>query len=101
MLKFDNVLCLCKGEIVYFGPPHMIRDHFTQLGFAPPDNTNPADHLMAILNDDDIKIKAFLRGEDLTKQQVNDLFDERLDKFSSSYSVKEYTKKPASPEDMK
>lgn len=100
MLKFDNVLCLCKGEIVYFGPPHLIRDHFSKIGFAPPNNTNPADHLMTILNEDDIKIKAFLKGEDLSKQQVNKLFDERLDQFSSSYAVTEYTKAPASKEDM-
>lgn len=100
MLKFDNVLCMCKGEIVYFGPPNEIRSHFTNLGFAPPSNTNPADHLMGILNEDDIRIKAFLKGQEISDEQVIEQFDKRLDLFSTAYTGEQKKSEPCSKEDF-
>ena len=71
LMKFDKVICMCRGEIVYYGSPENINVHFSQLGFEAPRNTNPAEHLMTILNEDDIKIKAFNEGKLLSNSEVN------------------------------
>lgn len=70
MSRFDKIICLCEGKIVYHGPPNEIPEYFASIGFPAPPLTNPADHLMSILNDDDIKIQAFERGENITKEEV-------------------------------
>ena len=74
MMKFDHVLCICKGEIVYYGPPKHIPDHFSSIGYAPPMLTNPADHLMTILNDDDIRIRALKENRQISNKEVQEEF---------------------------
>ena len=63
--------------------------HFANLGYAPPHNTNPADHLMTILNDDDIRVQAFLEGKSISSKEVKEKFNQRLDIFVSAYLLKE------------
>ena len=89
LMKFDKILCICKGEIVYHGPPEHIPMHFANLGYPPSENTNPGDHLMTILNDDDIRIKAFVAGKSITNQEVKEKFGKRLDVFVSAYRTRE------------
>ena len=79
--KFDKLICLCKGEIIYDGPPSKIISYFASLGFPVPPLTNPADHLMQIINDDDVRIKAMEKGEDLTDEVVTQKFQERIEMF--------------------
>ena len=86
MSRFDRILCLCEGKIVYDGPPSGLTQYFVQVGLPAPPLTNPADHLMSILNDDDIKIKAFNEGKVLTKEELRAKFLERLDRFVAHYS---------------
>ena len=79
--KFDNVLCLCHGEIVYFGAPLNIPTHFGRIGFVAPPLTNPADHLMTIIHEDDIRIQALTRGEEVTDAEVKQQFKDRMELF--------------------
>src|SRR3990167_8993083 len=79
--KFDNVLCLCHGEIVYFGSPAGITGHFARIGFQAPPLTNPADHLMTIIHEDDIRIQAMNRGEEVSDEEVKSKFRERINLF--------------------
>ncbi len=95
MNKFDQVMCLCKGEIVYYGPPSEIRSHFEGIGYAPLPHSNPTDHLMSILNDDDIRIKAFEEGRSISEEQVKEEFLERLDLFVNTYESKKRINKIA------
>ena len=44
--KFDKVICMCNGEIVFCGTPEELPIHFGSLGYPVPQNTNPGDHLM-------------------------------------------------------
>lgn len=88
MSRFDRILCLCEGKIVYDGPPANIPTHFSEIGYPAPPLTNPADHLMSILNDDDIKIKALDQGKTMAKEEVRAEFLERLNTFVSSYESK-------------
>jgi ABC-type multidrug transport system ATPase subunit len=79
--KFDNVLCLCYGEIVYFGPPAAIPNHFARIGFQAPPLTNPADHLMTIIHPDDIRIQAINRGEEISEEEIEKQFKQRINLF--------------------
>jgi ABC-type multidrug transport system ATPase subunit len=82
--QFNRVVCLCKGEIVYDGPPTRINQYFSEIGFAPPPLTNPADHLMAIIHEDDIRIKALKEGTTIEDNQIAGLFAERIELFVST-----------------
>jgi len=46
---FDQAIFLLGGEIVYHGPPSSIRKHFAQLGFSCPEEYNPADFIMFLV----------------------------------------------------
>jgi len=83
--RFDNVMCMCRGEIVYFGSPTKIPSHFATINYAPAPQSNPADHLMAILNDDDIRIRNYREGRTLDESKVKEEFEQRLDLFVSYY----------------
>jgi ABC-type multidrug transport system ATPase subunit len=81
LATFDNVLCLSRGEIIYYGSPSNIPKYFAEIGFPAPAMTNPADHLMTIIHEDDIRIKYMARGEAITEEEVNTKFSERIDLF--------------------
>lgn len=46
----DDVIFLCKGEVVYQGPRWGLFSHFEQLGFKCPANHNPADFVMFLIH---------------------------------------------------
>lgn len=69
-MQFDKVVVMCRGYIIYNGPPNLIEYHFRSIGFKAPEHTNPADHLMSILSDESIKIEALQKGVDIGKAEV-------------------------------
>jgi len=79
---FDNVICLSRGETIYYGPPSNINNYFGSIGFPSPPLTNPADHLMTIIHEDDIRIKHMTKGEHISEEDVNLQFLERIDLFA-------------------
>ncbi len=84
MAKFDKVICLCRGEIIFDGPPAQIVPHFQGIGFQVPPMTNPADFLMTIINEDDIRITSLRKGKDLGELEVKEKFQERIELFVST-----------------
>lgn len=54
--KFDKVLFLSRGRMMYFGPTKGVTDHFASLGKQLPPFTNPADFVLEITNTDFGKI---------------------------------------------
>lgn len=50
--KFDNVLFLADGCVVYYGSPSDSLSYCKQLGYACPDGYNSADHWMDLLVED-------------------------------------------------
>ena len=87
LARFDRIICLCEGRMIYDGKPLEIPQYFTDLGYAPPAHTNPADHVMNIVNDDDIRIRELNKGNKVTEAEVRKEFEERLDQFSKAYNL--------------
>ena len=85
--RFDKIICLSKGKILYDGPPQNISGYFAQLGYPIPNLINPADYLMKIFNEDDIKIKAFEEGKDISKEEQELVFNERINFFSKKHEL--------------
>lgn len=83
--KFTKIIFLVKGKIVYQGPPDQIAPYFSNLGLPPPPQTNPADHLMIIMDPDSIKKEAIEKGKPLTKKEINAKFKERLETCVLTY----------------
>ena len=83
--RFDRIICLCEGQIIYDGEPLHIPQYFTALGYAPPAHTNPADHVMNIVNDDDIRIRELNKGNPIIEAEVLREFEERLKTFKEAY----------------
>ena len=46
---FDDVVFMCKGKIVYHGPVEKVAEYFAARGFNCPDDYNPADYVMYVL----------------------------------------------------
>eukprot|EP00595_Chromulina_sp_UTEXLB2642_P001674 CAMPEP_0196765552 /NCGR_PEP_ID=MMETSP1095-20130614/9544_1 /TAXON_ID=96789 ORGANISM="Chromulina nebulosa, Strain UTEXLB2642" /NCGR_SAMPLE_ID=MMETSP1095 /ASSEMBLY_ACC=CAM_ASM_000446 /LENGTH=351 /DNA_ID=CAMNT_0042123797 /DNA_START=17 /DNA_END=1069 /DNA_ORIENTATION=+ len=60
---FDNLILMRKGDIVYQGSASKAVDYFEKLGYPFPEHTNPADHLIDVISEQDISSKI----EDETK----------------------------------
>lgn len=50
--SFDSTLLLSKGVTVYQGSVHNVASHFAALGYPCPQFSNPADHMISLVNDD-------------------------------------------------
>ena len=83
--RFDRVMCLCEGKIIYDGPPGGISSYCSSVGYPVPSDASPTDHLMKILSDDDIKIKALEENLEMTNKDVRKEFKKRLAKFEKRY----------------
>jgi ABC-type multidrug transport system ATPase subunit len=46
--KFDKILVLADGRVTYYGPRHLARGYFEDLGFACPKGANIADFLTSV-----------------------------------------------------
>jgi len=49
---FDNVTVLSQGRLAYTGPRKDAIPHFAEVGFPLPADTNPAEHMLNIINAD-------------------------------------------------
>ena len=83
--RFDNVMCLCDGKLIYDGPPDGLASYCESVGYPVPNDATPADHIMKILSDDDIKIKALEENKSMNKQDIRKEFKKRLRKFEKQY----------------
>ncbi|TPX31490.1 hypothetical protein SmJEL517_g05210 [Synchytrium microbalum] len=50
--KFDKVILLANGKLVWFGTVSGALHHFASLGYPLPDQTNPSDHFLDIVTPD-------------------------------------------------
>ena len=101
LARFDRIICLCEGRTIYDGKPLEIPQYFDRLGYPAPAHTNPADHVMTIVNDDDIRIREFNKGNHITESEVRREFEERLDQFTKAYNqFKPTLSKEKGPEDQ-
>ncbi|TLD38185.1 putative ABC transporter [Venturia nashicola] len=64
---FDNLLLLSQGKIAYNGPIASVQPHFASLGHELPLYTNPAEHLLQLVNTD------FASSQDTAKQELNSI----------------------------
>lgn len=48
---FDDTLLLCGGQVVYHGPRSAMRGHFVQFGHKCPEDYNPADFVMFLMQE--------------------------------------------------
>ncbi|EER18914.1 ATP-binding cassette transporter, putative [Perkinsus marinus ATCC 50983] len=51
-LSLSKVCFLVQGNIVYFGPPDKVPEYFAAAGYPVPTFTNPAEHVMNLVNTD-------------------------------------------------
>lgn len=92
--EFDKVLCMSHGEIVYEGTPANIGPHFEALGLPMPAMTNPADHLMSIIHEDDFRLKAIRNEETFSEDDIQKKFKERITMFVKEYKSRTYEPSP-------
>jgi len=49
-MSFTDVLFLANGRVAYHGPPAEVKAYFQTIGNPVPEDTNPADHSMQLIN---------------------------------------------------
>lgn len=85
--QFDNIICMAQGEIIFNGPPSNLETFFDEVGLPAPPLTNPADHLMTIIHEDDFRVKALQSGEAINEEEIKKIFKTRLESFSRHYKA--------------
>lgn len=63
--KFDNILLLTDGYVVYDGSPKGLINHFAEMGFKPDYNINFADYILDVISN------RGLGGDDITTKMVD------------------------------
>ncbi|KAF4666548.1 hypothetical protein FOZ61_009589 [Perkinsus olseni] len=51
-LSLSKVCFLVEGSVVYLGPPDKVPEYFASVGYPVPAFTNPAEHVMNLVNTD-------------------------------------------------
>jgi len=68
---FDKAIFLVQGQVVYHGPPSGIRSHFGRLGQSCPEDYNPADFVMFLVQtDDEAQLARVIQGWSASDQPV-------------------------------
>ncbi|KAJ1550775.1 hypothetical protein HK096_005089, partial [Nowakowskiella sp. JEL0078] len=55
--SFDKIILMADGKMVYYGVPKLASDYFSSLGYPCPAQYNPADHIMDIVQDQEVRKK--------------------------------------------
>lgn len=64
---FDNLLLLSQGRTIYNGSIASVQTHFASLGHEMPLYTNPAEHLLQLINTD------FASNQAKAKQELDSI----------------------------
>jgi len=51
-MSFSSVMFMANGRVAYHGKPQQIQNHCGNIGFPLPEQTNPADHFINLVNSD-------------------------------------------------
>jgi hypothetical protein len=90
---------LVKGNIIYYGPPRGISAYFGNIGFQMPLLSNPADFIMRIINENDIRISHETRIIQKKKAMLEENYEKLIVRASegnfSQSSVKSESRKLA------
>jgi ABC-type multidrug transport system ATPase subunit len=87
--KFDNLILLVRGNIIYQGPSTEAVRYFGGIGYPCPKLTNPADFFMKLMNEsgliiDEIREKK-TKAIAINQKEVEAKFQNRLDHLVESY----------------
>jgi len=50
LAKFDSVIMLCRGRVVFQGPPSQIDDHFFSIGYPCPKGVGIPEHFLKLVS---------------------------------------------------
>ena len=81
MSMFDKVLILCEGNIIYDESPKGIPEYLERFGFELPQFETPIEYFMKILDKNDVKLTLTKEGKDASDEEVNNVHQERIQKF--------------------
>lgn len=90
--RFDKVIFLCEGQIVYEGLPYSkpgkeenyhLKTYLEEAGFEVPHNYNPADFLLTLINTDPRREKSCLKelSSTSTSSSNSSFYHERKEKL--------------------
>ncbi len=67
---FDKTLLLSKGRTIYQGSTKGVAEWFEGLGHKCPEHTNPADHMIGLVNDDFLESTRTIAGHDTVESKI-------------------------------
>ena len=87
---FDQLMLVAQGRIIYMNDASKAMDYFSMIGYSCPENTNPADHFMAMMSIESYDIDAE-EGEELIRRQtvVDTDYKAKIEEMYSKYENSE------------
>lgn len=73
-MKFDNLMLLNRGKIIYFGECDNSINYFMDNGYKCPEGYNPADYFMKLMQSKD-KLQLENLEDNYDRVQKNDIYD--------------------------
>jgi len=90
--RFDNLLLLVRGNVIYEGPAKDTVGYFASIGYQCPKLTNPADYFMKIMNETGFLIEEMQKAKDkgteilaLEPEVIEKNFQDRMKVMISAY----------------
>ena len=83
---FDQLMLLAQGRIIYMNDASKSVDYFSMIGYPCPDNTNPADHFMAMMSIESYDIDSE-EGDELIRRKtaVDNDYKAKIEDMYSKY----------------
>lgn len=91
---FDQVIILVEGKLVYDGSPNRLEHRLERLQLGVPDYVEPIEHIMKIIDKDDLLIEFEKDGRDKgpNNQIVNEEYNKRIEMLVRAQAKKTIAK---------
>lgn len=76
--KFDRLMLLAKGKIIYFNEAKLAVDYFARINYKCPELSNPADYFMSMMSRESVE-NDMLETASFSKVSKRDIFNAQVD----------------------
>jgi len=81
--KFDRLLLLARGKIIYFNEASKSVEYFASINFPCPELSNPCDYFMTMMSKESIEFEC--EDGEINQAEIDTKYEELINMFDRSY----------------
>jgi ABC-type multidrug transport system ATPase subunit len=81
--KFDRLLLLARGKIIYFNEASKSVEYFASINFPCPELSNPCDYFMTMMSKESIEFE--IEDGEINQAEIDVKYEELINMFDKNY----------------